>query len=117
MGRARNRKRSRTQRIRACQRQAPFLWVRLRLRFRVPSLPLDPAATMNLPRWHSLTRRRAMATATATLGKMLIDGKWCESESGGTLAVTNPATEDTVAEVAYGTRSDCARAVAAAAKA
>jgi acyl-CoA reductase-like NAD-dependent aldehyde dehydrogenase len=38
-----------------------------------------------------------MAIATAALGKMLIDGKWCEAKSGQTLSVTNPATEDTVA--------------------
>jgi succinate-semialdehyde dehydrogenase/glutarate-semialdehyde dehydrogenase len=58
-----------------------------------------------------------MATATATLGKMYIDGKWCEAENGQTLGVTNPATEETIADVAYGSRKDCARAVAAAARA
>src|SRR3954471_10716762 len=58
-----------------------------------------------------------MATATATLGKMLIDGKWCEAENGQTLGVTNPATEETIRDVAYGSRKDCARAVAAAARA
>src|SRR3954471_305815 len=55
-----------------------------------------------------------MATATATLGKMLIDGKWCEAENGQTLGVTNPATEETIRDVAYGSRKDCKRAIAAA---
>ena len=45
-----------------------------------------------------------MATATATLKQMYIDGKWCNSDSGRTLAVTNPATEETIAEIAYGGR-------------
>jgi succinate-semialdehyde dehydrogenase/glutarate-semialdehyde dehydrogenase len=58
-----------------------------------------------------------MATATATLRKMFIDGKWCESAHGGTLGVINPATEEVVADVAYGTRDDAARAVQAAARA
>jgi succinate-semialdehyde dehydrogenase/glutarate-semialdehyde dehydrogenase len=35
----------------------------------------------------------ATAAANATLGKMFIDGKWCESDSGRTLDVINPATE------------------------
>src|SRR5436305_1606667 len=48
-----------------------------------------------------------MATAMATLGKMLIDGKWCEAENGQTLGVTNPATEETIRDVAYGGRKDC----------
>jgi succinate-semialdehyde dehydrogenase/glutarate-semialdehyde dehydrogenase len=58
-----------------------------------------------------------MATATATLGKMYIDGKWCEAEGGQTLGVINPATEEVILDVAYGTRADTARAVAAAARA
>src|SRR5437763_171757 len=61
-----------------------------------------------------------MATATAatgTLKKMLIDGKWTAAEDGRTLAVVNPATEETVAEVAYGGRADYRRAVDAAARA
>ena len=58
-----------------------------------------------------------MATATATMGKMYIDGKWCEAESGRTLGVINPATEVVIREVAYGSRGDAARAVEAAARA
>jgi succinate-semialdehyde dehydrogenase / glutarate-semialdehyde dehydrogenase len=58
-----------------------------------------------------------MATATASLRRMFIDGKWVEAEGGGTLGVINPATEEVIAEVAYGTRADARRAVEAAAKA
>jgi 5-carboxymethyl-2-hydroxymuconic-semialdehyde dehydrogenase len=66
----------------------------------------------------SLTKEHPMAaTATARLGKMLIDGKWCEATGGQTLGVINPATEEVVADVAYGTRADAKRAVEAAAKA
>src|SRR5262249_8457839 len=59
-----------------------------------------------------------MATATATSpGKMYIDGKWVGASGGQTLAVINPATEETIREVAYGTREDARRAVEAAARA
>src|SRR6476659_1453290 len=58
-----------------------------------------------------------MATATASLKKMFIDGKWVEAENGQTLGVINPATEEVITEVAYGTRGDAKRAVAAAARA
>lgn len=49
--------------------------------------------------------------------RMLIDGNWCEADDGRTLAVTNPATEETVAEVAYGGRAETQRALNAAAAA
>src|SRR4051794_3095212 len=59
-----------------------------------------------------------MATATATVSgtvkKMYIDGKWCDADSGRTLKVTNPATEEVVAEIAYGGRSEAKRALEAA---
>jgi len=58
-----------------------------------------------------------MATATATLQRMFIDGKWCEADSGRTLKVNNPATEEVLAEVAYGGRAEVNRAIAAAHKA
>ena len=61
-----------------------------------------------------------MATATAatgTLKKMLIDGKWTAADNGRTLAVVNPATEETVADIAYGSRAEYARAIEAAARA
>jgi succinate-semialdehyde dehydrogenase/glutarate-semialdehyde dehydrogenase len=60
-----------------------------------------------------------MATATATdfPTQMYIDGKWSDARDGKTLAVLNPADETTVAEVAYGDRTDAERAIEAAARA
>jgi succinate-semialdehyde dehydrogenase/glutarate-semialdehyde dehydrogenase len=55
-----------------------------------------------------------MATATATLRKLLIDGKWCTADSGRTLGVINPATEEVIQEVAYGGRAETRRAIDAA---
>jgi succinate-semialdehyde dehydrogenase/glutarate-semialdehyde dehydrogenase len=49
--------------------------------------------------------------------KMLIDGEWTDAKSGKTLGVINPANEEVIAEVPYGSREDTARAVAAAARA
>jgi succinate-semialdehyde dehydrogenase/glutarate-semialdehyde dehydrogenase len=62
-----------------------------------------------------------MATATATPTKLetrlYIDGKWCDADSGRTLGVINPATEEVIAEVAYGGRAETHRAVEAARRA
>jgi succinate-semialdehyde dehydrogenase/glutarate-semialdehyde dehydrogenase len=58
-----------------------------------------------------------MATATATQRKMYIDGKWCDAQNGRTLGVINPATEEVLAEVAYGSRADARRALEAAGRA
>ena len=61
-----------------------------------------------------------MATTMAAndvLTQMYIDGAWCDAPSGKTLAVINPADESVVAEVAYGTREDAERAIAAAERA
>jgi succinate-semialdehyde dehydrogenase/glutarate-semialdehyde dehydrogenase len=55
-----------------------------------------------------------MATATATLKKMFIDGKWVEADSGRTLDVINPATEEGIADIAYGGRAETRRALEAA---
>ncbi len=49
--------------------------------------------------------------------QMLIGGRWQGAVGGGTLLVTNPADESTLAEVAYGGRADADLAVEAAAKA
>ena len=38
---------------------------------------------------------------------LLIDGKWRPSNSGRTIAVLNPATEEVVATVPFGTAADC----------
>jgi len=58
-----------------------------------------------------------MATATATIQRMYIDGKWCAADNGRTLAVINPATEEVVKEIAYGGRAETRRAVEAAQRA
>src|SRR5437764_1411944 len=61
-----------------------------------------------------------MTTATASAAparRLFIDGKWCDADNGRTLKITNPATEEVVAEVAYGGRAETRRAVEAAAKA
>ncbi len=59
----------------------------------------------------------ATATATAVQRMMFIDGKWVGSDSGKTLGVINPATEEVIAEVAYGGRAETRRALEAAARA
>ena len=48
---------------------------------------------------------------------MFIDGHWTDAEGGTTLAVTNPADESTVAEIAFGGRADAERAIDAAVRA
>lgn len=58
-----------------------------------------------------------MSTATADLSKLYIDGQWAEATGGGTLDIVNPATEEPVGVMAFGTRADAARAVEAAHKA
>src|SRR5258708_30021073 len=68
-------------------------------------------------RFRSQHEVRTMATATATLRKMYIDGQWCASQDGKTIGVINPATEDVVADMAFGSRADTKRALEAAAKA
>ncbi len=55
-----------------------------------------------------------MATATATAKRMFIDGKWVNADSGKTIQVINPATEEVLAEMAYGSRVEVKRAVEAA---
>ncbi len=58
-----------------------------------------------------------MATATATLKRMYIDGKWCAADSGRTLGGINPANEEVLSEIAYGGRVETRRALEAAHKA
>jgi succinate-semialdehyde dehydrogenase/glutarate-semialdehyde dehydrogenase len=55
-----------------------------------------------------------MATATASLKRMYINGKWCEADGGRTLEVINPATEEGLAEIAYGGRAETRKALDAA---
>ena len=59
----------------------------------------------------------ATATATATLKKMYIDGQWCAAADGKTVGVINPATEEVIVEMAFGSRADVKRAIDAAGKA
>ena len=60
-----------------------------------------------------------MATAVATdlTRQMYIDGVWCDSRQGQSLAVINPADESVVAEVAYGSTEEAEQAIEAAARA
>ena len=59
-----------------------------------------------------------MSTATAAPTKfetrLYIDGQWVDADSGRTLGVINPATEEVIAEVAFGGRAETKRAVEAA---
>src|SRR5260370_5243956 len=59
----------------------------------------------------------AAATATASVKRMLIDGKWVDADNGRTIGVINPATEDVINEVAYGGRAETKRALEAAGRA
>lgn len=58
-----------------------------------------------------------MATVTASLRRMYIDGQWCDAADGRTYGVINPATEEVIADIAYGNRQDARRAVDAARRA
>lgn len=58
-----------------------------------------------------------MATATTETKQMFIGGKWCDSESGKTYDVVNPATEEVLGAIAYGGRAETKRAIEAAHKA
>jgi succinate-semialdehyde dehydrogenase/glutarate-semialdehyde dehydrogenase len=58
-----------------------------------------------------------MTTATASLKRMFIDGKWCDADSGQTLEVTNPATEEVIELFAFGGRAEARRALEAAQRA
>ncbi|HEV8685649.1 MAG TPA: aldehyde dehydrogenase family protein [Gaiellaceae bacterium] len=54
-----------------------------------------------------------MSTATTDYG-MVVAGKWVESQSGGRLEATSPATGETIGSVPAGTREDAQRAITAA---
>src|SRR5438128_2997230 len=81
-------------------------------------------------RLRNLSRRAIMAAATAPAPKpktvkaprvkdqpLLIGGKWLDSVSGKTFATVNPATGETICQVAEGDRADVDLAVKAARKA
>ena len=59
----------------------------------------------------------AAATVPVQNRNLFIGGKWSPASSGKTLGVDNPATEEIIAEVAFGTRQDCKNAIDAASKA
>jgi aldehyde dehydrogenase (NAD+) len=62
-------------------------------------------------------RRKGEAAARSFQTRMLIDGRWRESQSGKRFATINPATEEVIAEVAEGDAADIDLAVQAARKA
>src|SRR5512133_4128800 len=56
-------------------------------------------------------------SVTVSQRKNFIGGEWVDAVEGGTMEVLNPATGETIAEVASGTQADVGRAVEAAKKA
>src|SRR6476659_9771491 len=58
-----------------------------------------------------------MAAVPVKNRQLFINGEWVDAASKKKLAVENPATEETIAEVSSGGREDCKRAVAAASEA
>jgi phenylacetaldehyde dehydrogenase len=60
---------------------------------------------------------RAAAEFLGKQHRMLIDGKWVAAQSGKTLPVEDPATEETIAQVPAGDKADIDLAVAAARRA
>ena len=55
-----------------------------------------------------------MTLTAAPSRQMFINGEWVDASGGETTAITNPATEETIAEVPKGTEADVDRAVEAA---
>ncbi len=55
-----------------------------------------------------------MSVATVTMKRMFIDGKWRDAENGQLRDIVNPATEEVLAAVAYGGRSETRCALEAA---
>src|SRR3954451_4946595 len=53
-------------------------------------------------------------SVTVSQHKNFVGGKWVDAIEGGTMEVLNPATGETIAEVARGTQADVDRAVDAA---
>ena len=53
-------------------------------------------------------------TAPEFRGSLYIDGRWCEADSGRTIDVVNPATEETFCQVASCGRAEVHRAIDAA---
>jgi acyl-CoA reductase-like NAD-dependent aldehyde dehydrogenase len=53
----------------------------------------------------------------ANVYKLLIGGEWCDGSDGRSRAVVNPATEDVIRDLPYGSTADCRAAIEAAARA
>src|SRR5882724_6661742 len=64
-----------------------------------------------------MTTATAASPATKYETRLYINGQWCAADSGRTLGVINPATEEVIAEVAFGGRAEARRAIEAAQKA
>ena len=56
-------------------------------------------------------------TATTRKYQLFIDGQWVDSDSGKTFNTPNPATGETLAEIAEADKSDVDKAVTAARRA
>ena len=65
----------------------------------------------------TVTVDRSVEEFTAAPRKLFIDGQWIEAASGKTFETPNPATGETLANVAEGDAEDINRAVRAARKA
>src|SRR6185437_6695442 len=65
----------------------------------------------------TVTVDRSVEEFTAAPRKLFIDGQWTEAASGKTFETPNPATGETLANVAEGDAEDINRAVSAARKA
>jgi len=56
----------------------------------------------------------SVALSTGTYRQFYINGQWVDSTTGKRSTVINPATEEAISEVAFGTREDCKLAIDAA---
>src|SRR5271163_4344271 len=77
-------------------------------------MPITDEATTTI---HKPALGAAAAAFMARKHQMLIDGKWVDARSGQTLAVEDPATEEIIAHVPAGDKTDIDLAVAAARRA
>lgn len=57
------------------------------------------------------TKKSKSAPVEVRQTRLLIDGKWQDAADGRTFATLNPATEEEIAQVAYGSKVDVDRAV------
>src|SRR5262245_7793310 len=76
-------------------------------------MSLQTLTEHDLPRWQSVAKKARSGIET----RLLIDGKYVDAARGGRFSTINPATGETLAEMAAGTAEDIDRAVAAARRA